>query len=258
MKFLLISFLLFMPMTQLNAVEFTADAVQIRGDNISYAKMYWLNGDVRFEYTEDGVSMAQIFDYKNNKIIWLDNDNKYYLERSLSEADSVFTENIKNKKNSDPCKQFSDAECIFLKKTEVNGRAAEKWLITLENDFHVFQWLDIKYKNILKQEHSDGSGLDVKIEDDLKINDRNVRKLTMIAYNSTGKTQKGAQWLDNKLDIVVKQEYQANVVDELKNIKIGKVSKKLFSVPSNYTLYKSSTNDKKIGDTAVVKVANKN
>ncbi|HHJ36256.1 MAG TPA: hypothetical protein ENJ87_10870, partial [Gammaproteobacteria bacterium] len=60
------------------ATSFTADAVQIRGEDVSHARMFWLNGNVRFEYTEDGVSMAQIFDNKNNKIVWLDNENKLY------------------------------------------------------------------------------------------------------------------------------------------------------------------------------------
>ena len=35
------------------SASFIADAVQIRGDNVSHAKMYWLDGNVRFEYQED-------------------------------------------------------------------------------------------------------------------------------------------------------------------------------------------------------------
>jgi len=62
----------------LQAASFTADAVQIRGENISHAKMYWLDGNVRFEYAEDDVPMVQIFDNKNNRIIWLDTENKYF------------------------------------------------------------------------------------------------------------------------------------------------------------------------------------
>ena len=223
--------------------------------------MYWLDGNVRFEYTEDGVSMTQIFDNKNNKTIWLDNENKYYLESDIAKIDEVISR-TRNKKNNDPCKQFADAECVFLKKTTMNGRAAEKWLITLKNngnDFHIFQWLDSVYKNILRQENSDGTGLSVEIKDDQKMNDRKVRKLTMIAFSSTGEQKQGTQWYDNELDIVVKQEYQNNVVDELRNIKLGKVSKKLFIVPKSYTLYKQpSLIEKEQVDIATVKLANKN
>ena len=230
--------------TVLQAASFTADAVQIRGENISYARMFWLDGNVRFEYTEDGVPMAQIFDNKNNKIIWLDNENKYYLEREMPESEKVIV-NSKSKKNTDPCKQFAGADCIFLKKTKMNGRKAEKWLITLNNngnDFHIFQWIDSKYKNILRQENSDGTGLSVEIKDDQEMNNRKVRKLTMVAFSASGEQKQGTQWYDNELDIVVKQEYQNDVIDELRNIKVGTVSKKLFAVPKGYALFDASIN----------------
>ena len=225
----------------LQAASFTADAVQIRGENVSHAKMYWLDGNVRFEYTEDGVPMVQIFDNKNNRIIWLDTENKYFLEREMPENEKVIASK-KSKKNTDPCKQFVGAECVFLKKTKINGRAAEKWLITLNNngnDFHIFQWIDSKYKNILRQENSDGSGLSVEVKDDQEVNQRKVRKLTMIAFSASGEQQQGVQWYDNELDIVVKQQYEDDVIDELRNISVGKVSKKLFVIPKGYTLFKA-------------------
>jgi len=229
------------------AASFTADAVQIRGENVSHAKMFWLDGNVRFEYTEDGVSMVQIFDNKNNKIIWLDIENKYFLEREMPENEKVITGNIKtgnkSKKNTDPCKLFAGAECVFLKKTKINGRAAEKWLITLNNngvDFHIFQWIDTRYKNILRQENSDGTGLSVDVEDNQEMNSRKVRKLTMVAFSASGKQQQGIQWYDNELDIVVRQQYEDNVIDELRNISLAKVSKKLFVIPKGYTRFKSS------------------
>lgn len=224
------------------ATSFTADAVQIRGENISHAKMFWLDGNVRFEYTEDGVPMVQIFDNKNNKIIWLDTENKYFLEREMPENEKVIASN-KSKKNTDPCKQFAGAECVFLKKTKIKGRAAEKWLITLNNDgndFHIFQWIDTKYKNILRQENSDGTGLSVDVKDNQEMNSRKVRKLTMVAFSASGEQQQGVQWYDNELDIVVRQQYEDDAIDELRNISVGKVSKKLFVIPKDYTRFEPS------------------
>lgn len=238
--FLVLSFLLCSASAGLlQAASFFADAVQVRGENVSHAKMYWLDGNVRFEYSEDGVSMAQIFDNKNNKIIWLDNENKFYLEREMPESEKVIA-GSKSKKTNDPCKQFVDAECVFIKKAKMNGRDTEKWLITLDNnghDFHIFQWIDVKYKNILRQENSDGTGLSVAIQDDQEMNNRKVRKLTMVAFSSSGEQKQGTQWYDNELDIVVKQEYQNDIVDELRNIKVGEVSKKMFIVPNDYALF---------------------
>ena len=156
----------------------------------------------------------------------------------MPESEKVITD--KKNKNNDPCKQFAGAECVFLKKTTMNGRAAEKWLITLNNngqDFHVFQWIDTSYKNILRQENSDGTGLSVEIEEDQEVNDRKVRKLTMIAFGSSGEQMQGIQWYDNELDIVVKQKYKDDVIDELRNIKPGKVNKKLFTIPDDYVLF---------------------
>jgi hypothetical protein len=59
----------------------------------------------------------------------------------------------------------------------------------------------------------------------------------MTAFSSNGEQKQGTQWYDNELDIVVKQEYQNDIVDELRNIKIDKVSKDLFVIPGDYALY---------------------
>ncbi len=242
LPFILIALFCSAVATTASAVSFTADAVQIRGDVVSHAKLYWRDGQVRFEYMEDGVSMAQIFDTRNKKIIWLDNENKLYLEKDMPDSEKILAE-IKNNKTYDPCKQFKKADCVHLKETVINERKADKWLITLtegEHDYHIFQWVDKEYKTILRQENSDGSALSVKIIDNQTLNDRKVRKLDMYAYAVSGQQIHGIQWYDNELDIVVRQQYQDDFVDELRNINVKKVKEAMFKVPEGYTVYEDS------------------
>ena len=72
-----------------HSVSFTADAVQIRGTEVSHARMFWNDGSVRFEYMDLGVPMVQIFDSKNNKVVWLDSAKKVYLERELTDQQAA-------------------------------------------------------------------------------------------------------------------------------------------------------------------------
>ncbi len=99
------------------AISFTADAVHIRGDRVSHAKLFWQDGRERFEYREDGVSMVQIFDTKKNKIIWLDTKNRLYLEKKLPESEKIQAK-IKHDRTYNPCNQFQHASCLHLKKNK--------------------------------------------------------------------------------------------------------------------------------------------
>jgi len=160
----------------------------------------------------------------------------------MPESEKVLAE-IKSKKTYDPCKQFVKAECVHLKETTINDRKVDKWLITLVqdgNDYHIFQWVDKQYKTIVRQENSDGSALMVKIIDGQTINDRKVRKLDMVAFAANGQQIHGIQWYDNELDIVVRQQYSDDFVDELRNIKVKTVKEAMFVVPKGYTIFKDS------------------
>ncbi len=129
-----------------HAVSFTADAVQLRGTEISQAKMYWSDGSVRFEYMDQGIPMVQIFDNRNHKVSWLDTEKKVYIQREISEQ-QLAPVNTRPPEQYNPCDSFPDAECTHLKSAEMNDRLTDKWLITMNvsgKDQHVFQWIDKK------------------------------------------------------------------------------------------------------------------
>jgi len=219
------------------AVSFTADAVRIRGNEVSEARLYWRDGQMRFEYLDDGVPVAQIYDMKKNRLIMLDQENRLYLEQPMPAEDRIQVVRKQNK-TFDPCKQFPKAECLHLKEATIKGRKTDKWLLTLNhdgNDYHIFQWVDKKFKTVVRQESSDGSLITIDITENQKVNGRKVRKLEMNAWAASGAHVHGIQWYDDSLDIVVRQQFGDEFVDELRNIKVGKVKQAMFEVPEGYS-----------------------
>jgi hypothetical protein len=228
-----------------HAVSFTADAVQHRGAEVSHAKMYWNDGNVRLEYMDQGVPMVQIFDNKNNKVVWLDAAKKVYIERELTDQQAVPVTAGAEKKYS-PCDDFPDAECTRLKSAELNDRQTDKWLITFEvngRDQHVFQWIDKKHQILVRQENPDGSVLDVKILDGQEVNGRQVRRVDMNAIDSAGNSVHAVQWYDPTLDIVVRQQANDGAIDELRNIRIETIKAEMFAIPDGYETVDSLLTD---------------
>jgi hypothetical protein len=216
-----------------HAVSFTADAVQHRGAEVSHAKMFWNDGNVRFEYMGQGIPMVQIFDNKNSEVIRLDTAKKVYIERELTDQQAVPVKTGTEKKYN-PCDDYPGAECTRLKSAELNDRQADKWLITFEvdsRDHHVFQWIDKKHQILVRQQNSDGSVLDVKILDDQEINGRQVRRVDMNAMDSDGNSVRATQWYDPVLDIVVRQQADDGAIDELRNIKLATIKTEMFAIP---------------------------
>ena len=221
------------------AKSFSADAVQVRNGQFSHARMFWSDGNVRFEYLDNGVPMAQIYDLKNKKIIWLDTENKLFVESDLTSEQAIDPMLKANKTSSNPCELIKKAECTRLKEVSIDGRRAVKWLITTQSrgvDQHAFQWIDKEYEVVVRQENPDGSIIEVSIDDGQELNGRKVRKLS-IFINSNGQSSSGAQWYDAELDIIVRQHYQNGAEDELRNIKVEKIGNDMFTIPEGYKLF---------------------
>jgi hypothetical protein len=148
-----------------------------------------------------------------------------------------------NKPLKNPCDVFSKAECTRLKKTKINGRQAQKWLVTFDDGRygrHMFQWVDTKLGVVLRQENPDGSVFDVKLQEGQELNGRKVRKLEMSANSASGLSMQGSQWIDEQLNIVVRQQNDSGAMDELRNIKSEKLDAKLFLIPKSYSKFKDN------------------
>ncbi len=242
-----------------HAVSFTADAVQLRGTEVSHARMFWNDGSVRFEYMDQGVPMVQIFDSKKNKVIWLDSDKKVYIQRELTDQQAALV-TTKPEKKHNPCDDFPDAECTRLKSAELNDRQTDKWLITFNvdgRDQHVFQWIDKTHQILVRQENPDGSVLDVKIFDDQEVNGRKAHKVDMNAISADGSSVHAIQWHDSRLDIVVRQQAADGAIDELRNIKIEKIKPEMFAIPEGYKAVNSQLTDLNTETTNALGTANK-
>ena len=221
------------------AKSFSADAVQVRNGEFSHAKMFWSDGNVRFEYLDNGVPMIQIYNMKNKKIIWLDAENKLYAQSDLVSEHMIDSMLKESRMSSNPCELIKQAECTRLKEVNVDGRKAIKWLITTQLvgvDQHVFQWIDKEYNVVVRQENPDNSIIEVNIDDGQELNGRKVRKLN-ISVNSSGLRTSGSQWYDTELNIIVRQHYQNGAEDELRNIKVEKIGDAMFTIPDGYKLF---------------------
>ena len=199
------------------AVSFTADAVQIRSGEFNHARVYWTDQKVRFDYLDQGVTIAQIYDTQNKKVIWLDTENKVFIKRELS--DQQAKQKVVNKSTviTDPCRSFSEAQCVRLKAVKINDRDAIKWLITFDDageDQHVFQWIDKKYGVVIRQLNPDGSHMNATIEEGIEVNGRKARKIDMYAVSGVGAPIHGVRWYDDDLDVVIRQVFIDGEMDE--------------------------------------------
>lgn len=234
-------FLLVLYSAAAQAVSFTADMVQIKGNDLINARVFWSDGRVRYEYLDQGVQMAKIFDSKNSRMIWLDTENKVYVQRETSQARPEQQQQqavpVAGEKRYNPCTSFKQAQCVWLKSAEINHRNTDKWLITFTvdgRDEHMFQWIDKQYRIQVRQENPDGSILDASIVDDVEVDGRKAYKVEILSIAPDGGRSSSIQWYDSELNVVVRKQDDNGTVEELRNIRLEPVSEDKFSVPDGY------------------------
>jgi hypothetical protein len=236
-------FLLSLYSAATQAVSFTADVVQVKGDDMTHARVFWSDGRVRFEYLDQGVQMAQIFDSKNTRAIWLDTEKKVYIQREIMNTPPEQRKQVAKpagEHHYNPCESFMQAECVKLKSTEINHRDTVKWLITFDvdgRDEHMFQWIDKQHLIPVRQENPDGSILDASIVDDIEVDGRKAYKVEMLSIAPDGSRTTRIQWYDSELNVVVRQQDDNGTVEELRNIKLEPVSEDKFAIPEGYEAF---------------------
>ena len=227
----------------IQAVSFTAEMVQVQGGEPVIARVFWSDDRVRFEYQDQGVPMAKIFDSKQNRVVWLDTENKVYIQREAAQTQRQQRQRASraaDDKPYNPCEVFQQAQCIRLKSAIINDRNTDKWLITFDvdgRDEHMFQWIDKQYRIPIRQENPDGSILDVRIVDGVEMNGRKVYKVEMLSIAPDGKRSNAIQWYDSELNVVVRQQDDNGTVEELRNIRLEPVSEDKFTIPEGYEAF---------------------
>lgn len=238
-----IAFLLSLYSATTQAVSFTADMVQVKGGDLVNGRIYWSDGRVRFEYLDQGVQMAKIFDSKNNRVLWLDTENKVYMQRDMKESTPEQRQKAAgaaDKQSYNPCRSFRQAQCVRLKSAEINHRDTDKWLITFVvdgRDEHMFEWIDKQYRIPIRQENPDGSILDASIVDDIEMDGRKAYKVEMLSIAPDGSRTSRNQWYDSELNVLMRQQDDDGSVEELRNIRVEPVSEDKFAIPDDYEAF---------------------
>jgi hypothetical protein len=134
-----------------------------------------------------------------------------------------------------PCKE-GKMQCKNLGEEQVNGMPAEKWEFVVQEQkgpVTSLQWLDRSRHLALRQEFPNKQVIERKYMGKAKLGDREVEKWE-ITVKQGEKTQKGVEYIDPTLNLVVRQEHEGGKVTALSDIKVGPQPANLFQVPAGY------------------------
>ena len=216
------------------AQEFSAEAVQSAPGRPSIdVKMFISKKAVRTESKMNGNTFVEIVYPKEKRRILLNQQNKTFIEQKAQNSNA--TKN--NKMSSSPCSGIINTTCKKLGNEKINNRDAVKWEMTAlinGNKIKSLHWLDKKHHMPLRVQLHDGTISTMTFFGKEKINGRNTEKWKFNSIRPNGQQIESKQWYDPKLKMVIREALPGGYVRELKNIKVGKQSKKLFKVPSDY------------------------
>jgi hypothetical protein len=220
-------------------VEFSADVIQSMPQQESrQGRIYIGNDQVRTDITADGKMMIQIIDIKQQTAYMLDPGQKTYIERKAGPGELNPGGGIPSK-DADPCAGMQNLACSRIGVESVNGRPTVQW--ELENTAQgqsgkMVIWLDQVRHIPVRQILPDGSTMEMRLVGSEALNGRTVEKWEIKATRPGGQSSVAYQWFDPELNMNIREEQPGGFVSELRNIRIGKQSADLFTVPTGYKM----------------------
>lgn len=214
------------------AEPFSATAVQLTPQGAIQTRVYISEKGIRNEYEQNGHTMIEIIEPDANKRILLFPAEKVFVEQH---APAFPDRRVTNEDT--PCAKLPGTLCRMLGKEEINGLATEKWEFSrVENGrpVHTLHWIDSKRRLPVREFFSNGTAIEMTLLEDETLNGRKVEKWRMQVMAANGQREQFLQWYDPEIKIVVREEHNDGYVRELRDIKLGKQSKSLFSVPQGY------------------------
>jgi len=215
------------------AIEFSADAVQTTPGRPEYhARMYVSKNAVRTDSILNNTPVIEIVNSKNKTRSLLVPKEKIYIQQKSNEL----TTEIKSSPEK-PCEGLPDTTCRLLSKEKVNNRQTEKWEFVVKRngqDYRSLHWIDVERHMPIREFFPDGTVTELLLKGKEKINGRKTEKWVMEVTRADGHKMLSTQWYDPELKISIREEMQGGFIRELRNIKMGKQGKKIFSIPDGY------------------------
>ena len=226
--------ILVIPVAARAAAEFSADTVESHPQYGEHKGHLYVGHDrMRTDFEMNGQQFIQIIDLDKQQAIIINPGEKSYMRRAAGRSEMMKPPGAAN---GNPCANMQNLVCKDEGKEVINGRNTHKWQITRpgESGAMVF-WLDDQRKIPIRQQMPDGSSMEMRMVGREVVNGRNTEKWELTSRSADGQSQTSLQWYDPQLNMNIREQQPGGFTRNLTNIRVGKQSDSLFSVPAGYT-----------------------
>lgn len=206
--------------------DFSAITYQVSARHqVTEGRMYVSDGKVRTEMSVNGKRVVEIID-PNKGVAWLlDPTLKTYRERVVPKLAEQPAE-------GNPCQGGVAAKCQLLGGEVVNGRPAEKWRISVNQQQQLW-WLDSEHHFPVQVVVGGNTVMTMRYLAKETMGTRIVEKWEASESSPQGSLL-SLQWYDPQLNVAIRQQAANGALRELRNIRLGKQPDGLFLLPADY------------------------